>query len=364
MVLLFIFLASTMLPSISIVRAQEDTWTNLDPMPTARMGLGTAVVNGKIYAIGGLNSNLDTLNVNEEYDPTTKTWTTKTPMPTPRNRFGITVFENKIYVIGGNTGDYTYTRVTEVYDPTNDSWETKTSMPTPREAMDANLVDGKIYVIGGKQRFPNVDFDINQVYDPVNDSWSSKTSMPIGIDYYASAVINNKIYLIGGGDNNNLNQIYDPQTDTWSNGTSLPVGVDSAAAGSTIGVMASKRIYVIGGKQNLEGKNFNQIYDPETNTWIAGISMPTPRHSHGVVVVDDVLYVLGGSIGWFGDPIVAVNEQYMPAGFEIPSPSVTPTPLPEPESLTTLVLASVAIVVIVGFGIFAYFKKNRRKKTE
>ena len=37
----------------SLTLAQEDTWTTKAPMPTARLGLATSVVNGIIYAIGG-----------------------------------------------------------------------------------------------------------------------------------------------------------------------------------------------------------------------------------------------------------------------------------------------------------------------
>lgn len=43
-------------------------WASKNPMPTARTGLGLALSNGKLYAIGGKNqtSNLGTV---EEYEP-------------------------------------------------------------------------------------------------------------------------------------------------------------------------------------------------------------------------------------------------------------------------------------------------------
>ncbi|MYE88330.1 hypothetical protein F4X33_04960, partial [Candidatus Poribacteria bacterium] len=40
-------------PSAS--HAKQGRWTQKADMPTPRMQLATAVVNGKIYAIGGLN---------------------------------------------------------------------------------------------------------------------------------------------------------------------------------------------------------------------------------------------------------------------------------------------------------------------
>jgi len=328
LILLLIFIS--LLVSIPLVNATEDTWTTEEPMPTARAGIGVAVVNGKIYAIGG---SYNSLGETEEYDPVTNTWTTKTPMPTPRIYFGIAVIENKIYTIGGDSGNWTagqtVTNVNEVYDPTTDTWETKASMSTKRMALSANVVDGKIYLIGG-------GLTATEVYDPSTDTWTTEEPMPTAVGYQASAVVENKIYVIGGAVEVTLNQIYDTETDTWSNGTPLPKGVDAAAAVATTGVYAPKRIYVIGGKQNLDAVNFNQIYDPETDTWTTGTAMPTARYGLGVAIINDTLYAIGGREGWAGFPISAANERYTPVGY-----------IPEFPSWTILPLLLVATLVIL-----------------
>ena len=95
--ILGIFLTIIWVPDVT---STENSWVTLKPLPTIRRDLGVAVVDGKIYAIGGRNDN-GRLSTNEEYDPVTDTWTTKTPMPTPRSDFGIAVVQNKIYCIGG-----------------------------------------------------------------------------------------------------------------------------------------------------------------------------------------------------------------------------------------------------------------------
>ena len=292
-------------------------------MPTARGGLGVAVVNGKIYAIGGYNLDSGYLTTNEEYDPATDTWTTKKPMPTPRTDLAIAVYQNKIYVIGGHrlvVGGYEVFGTNEVYDPLTDTWETKTSMPTNRSGLCANVVNGKIYLIGGG--YPTYlgigRRDANEVYDPSTDSWTTKTPIP-NAGGYVSAVVNNKIYIMSY---NNRTQIYDPETDTWVFGKPMPTAVSHAAAGATTGVVAPKRIYVIGG-----GTRFSlstclvQVYDPEGDVWDIGTSMPTPRSGLRVAVVNDMLYAIGGS----RPPITAVNEQYTPFGFWAgPPPDTTP----------------------------------------
>ena len=343
-VFIAIFLLSPFL--VVLVEASEDYWTTMEPMPTARAWVGVAVIDGRIYVIGG---SYDSFGV-EEYDPVTNSWTTKTPMPTPRIFFGIAVVENKIYVIGGDSGNWTtgetVTNVNEVYDPLTDTWETKASMPTKRLGLSANVVDGKIYLIGGRMGEPTYpEVSATEVYDPSTDIWTIVEPILTPVSYHASAVVDNKIYIMGGAVGVTLNQVYDPETDTWSNGAPLPTGVDSAAAGVTAGDTATQRIFVIGGKQNLDAVNLNQVYDPETDTWVDGTAMPTARYGLGVAVVNDSLYAIGGREGWVGSPVSAANERYTPADFIPEFPSWVLLPL-------LLVAALVAII----------YKKKLNKK--
>ena len=89
----------------------------------------------------------------------------------------------------------------------------------------------------------------------------------------------------------------------------------------------TQRVNVIGGKQNLDAVNLNQVYDPTTDTWVIGTAMPTARYGHGIGVINDNLYVIGGREGWFGFPISAANERYTPAGYIPEFPSWTILPL-------------------------------------
>ena len=72
-------------------------------MPTARWGLTTGTVNGKIYAIGGgdVYPATNCYRTVEEYDPVTDTWTTKFSMPVGRICSATGVVNGKIYMIGG-----------------------------------------------------------------------------------------------------------------------------------------------------------------------------------------------------------------------------------------------------------------------
>ena len=339
--------------NIQPIWATEDSWTTMSPVPQGRLGPGVAAVNGKIYVIGGISEG--TLNSNQEYDPTTDTWITKKPMPLPRSGFAIAVYQNKIYCIGGG-GDFGIEEVTglnQVYDPLTDTWETKTSMPTARQFLCANVVNGKIYLIGGSKPVnlnnPAYVHNVNEVYDPETGTWTTKTPPPVNVSSYASTVVDNKIYVISGsGDNDRLTLMYDPEADSWSYGTQAPTPVWGAAAGATTGVLAPKRLYVIGGYPAF---NLVQVYNPETDTWTTGAQMPTGRYGLGVAVVDDRLYAIGGS----GYEAGRANERYTPSEYNPTAPTK------EPFS-TTFVIAASGAVAIIGIGLFLYFNKRVRSR--
>jgi hypothetical protein len=363
-----VFLAASGIVAINPVLApiiNEDSWTTKTAMPTARSGLGVAVVNGKIYAIGGLNDD-GYLATCEEYDPAANSWVAKKSMPTPRSNFAVAVVENKIYVIGGLTGDDTPTGVNEVYDPATDVWENKVPMPTPRWLLQANVVNAKIYFIGGVG-----GRNVNEVYNPVTDGWTQKAPPPTPVDDYASVVVDNKIYLIGGHEGyglySNQVQIYDPENDSWSSGQQAPQNAVYAAAGVTSGVIAPTRVYVLGVTEPVGiGVNIgvrvpsiiNQVFDPESDSWTVGASPLTNRINMGVAVVDDKLYAIGGSTYEDSGLHVphmpsAVNEQYTPIGYGT-------LPEKEPCPTTLVAAASVTAFVVVVAVLLLYFKKRKR----
>jgi hypothetical protein len=166
--------------------------------------------------------------------------------------------------------------------------------------------------------------NLNQVYDPGSDSWTQKRSLPTGISAYASAVANGKIYIIGGfsgTDYIDSNQIYDPKMDLWTDGAPIPNNSIGATAASTNGIQAPVKIYVIGGYSDFRPLFYNQIYDPQTNTWGSGSTLPTARSAAGVTVLEDKLYVIG-SVKYYLDPPIMTNEQYTPPDYGAVSPQL------------------------------------------
>jgi N-acetylneuraminic acid mutarotase len=371
--LVLVFLTASSLivvkPAFSSADTAEDTWETKAPMQQARDDLGVAVVNGKIYAIGGFVENGVATGVNEEYDPETDSWAFRKPMPTPRGNFGVEVFQNKIYCIGGAGG------VNEVYDPATDTWETRAPLPNPRDSFLTVVFRNRIYVMGGvytgvtevydpatdtwerKASMPNAGFpdtcvvingkiyvisghgtvyttgiresvSVTAVYDKDTDSWTSKAPMPV-VKYGAAVAYDDKIYYIGGSYEDSvyvtLLQIYDPSTDTWSEGARPPAeGVSHGSAFMTTGEMAPQRIYVV--------EDPLRIYDPEKDVWTLGPSKPVNRGFMGVTVLNDKIYAIGGFTtvfsGFDEPPAITVtryatNEVYTPVGYGTIPPKIS-----------------------------------------
>jgi N-acetylneuraminic acid mutarotase len=352
LVLLLAFsIVATPFLSIEKVNAQEEgSWTTLAPLPMETSAKGVALaLNEKIYY---MNSNMTLC-----YDPETNNWTKLSPPPIPKG--GVyAACQNKIYVLGGSAGV-----PTRVYDPATDTWENRTSTHETRGIVHANVVDGKIYVMGGQYLgFITLLYPVssNYVYDPETDTWSQMADIPVGVGGYASAVVDGKIYIISGGMDfphhpyTNLVQIFDPATNQWTNGTSIPTFVYNARACVITEPSGKKQIHVIGGQlryswqviPDIDGVDLHQVYDPETDTWTNATAMPTPRTGLGLVTLYNEIYAIGGE---HNGTLILANEKYTPSGY-----------IPEFPSWSPVLVGVVALMSMMVFYMKKLDKKNPR----
>jgi len=299
--------------------AAGDTWTMRAKMPTARWGLSTCVVDGKIYAIGGGQNPYSTyMSTVEVYDPKTDTWTKKANMLTGRAFAGASVVNGKIYVVGGSTGPDTGISSVEEYDPATDTWTRKTNMPTARNVLSTSAVNGKIYAIGGAY---TANPAAVEEYDPATDTWTRKANMPTARNGLSTSMIDGRIYAIGGarsfgGSGISTVEEYDPATDTWTQKADMP----TARVYLSTSVVNGK-IYAIGGTAGNWGPVFSTVeeYNSVMDTWTTRPDMPTARLFVPTSVVDGKIYAIGGSVAywpWTATSTVEVYEiGFIPADF-------------------------------------------------
>jgi hypothetical protein len=375
LVFVFVFSSFVFLDS-PVSAASEDSWATKASMNQARFGLGVVVVNEKIYAIGGcehtgypdmgdMSNSIACVGTTEEYDSTRDLWTFKTPMPTARYHFGISTYQGKIYCIGGGLVNGSKTGVNEVYDPATDTWEQKTPIPNADMWLHANTIDNLIYFIGGAT-------NMTWAYNPTTDLWTTRDPMPIPVyaftgRFTTSVVLDDKIHVLGWTiPSGNFHLIYDPKTDSWSSATPCPSS-GYTYSGATTGIMASKRIYLFNSGVGYWVMDIPHIstwvYIPENDSWINGQFMTTQRISAGVGVINDLLYVIGGSTPSINMNSIAsaANEQYIPIGYGKVSPTPSPAgTLVSDFATITIAVASATSAVAVCAGVIVYFKKHKR----
>ena len=295
--------------------AAGEKWQIVSKLPTQRRGFSTAVVDGRIYLIGGTLFEHEQggpfgMSLVEVYDPQTNTWQRLTDMPTARSGAKTAVVDEKIYVLAGYVGkgdlgvNRKHLKVVEMYDPQTNTWIRKQDMSIPRTQFGIGVVAGKIYAIGGyihpRDRKPEDPWriDLVEVYDPATDTWTKRAKMPTRRSSVKAAVIQNTLYAIGGsgwpqvgagGPFLGTIEVYEPRINRWTKRTEMP---NPRTVFFTV-VIANK-IYLIGDFTAEVRPVPIEVYDPATERWRLIPAAPTVELPFGVTAVKGKIYVFGG----------------------------------------------------------------------
>jgi N-acetylneuraminic acid mutarotase len=164
-------------------------------------------------------------------------------------------------------------------------------------------VGGLLYVMGGKSSASNRLTTVRS-YNPATNAWATLTQDPLpgsAREDPAVTAHDGLIYAFGGASanaftaNTTTAAVFDPAAaagSRWNDGAvaDLPAAVTGAAAISWNGL-----IWIIGGL-NSSGNSINTVrtYDPATNSYATGPSLPSPRDNAGVAILNGHLYLFGG----------------------------------------------------------------------
>ncbi|TQI65401.1 hypothetical protein [Clostridium sp. KNHs216] len=267
-----------------------DQWVTKAPMSTSRQDFQTAVIDGKIYAIGGQNEH-GTLSTVEEYNPLTDIWTAKASMSTSRTRFQTIVVNEKIYAIGGidSLGAVSALSTVEEYDPATDKWTTKAPLSFSRRDFRAELINGKIYVLGGDDN--GNSRTIIEEYDVATNTWKNKAALSKR-KLFGTIATDGKIYIVGGLDSDgrllNSVQEYDPVSNVVNEKESMITSRHSFQAEAING-----EIYVVGGRDAGADK-VTELFNPIQNKWTEKAPMMGTRYNFQTKVINGNLYAFGG----------------------------------------------------------------------
>jgi uncharacterized protein (TIGR03437 family) len=287
-------------------------WGGRAELAEANSEMSVTALDGKIYVLGGYPASRNTVATVQVYDSLADAWSLTTPLPVAVNHSMPAVVNGKLYLIGGQTDpNVAYVNVVQEYDPAAREWRQRAAMPTQRSAGAAVVIDGKIYVAGGRPP-RGADF---AVYDPAKDEWTALPNLPTQRNHLAAVAIAGKMYVVGGrfeggfqSPQSDAIEIYDPRTGAWTSGAPMP-----KPRGGVNAVEAYGCLHLFGGEFTSGVHPDHDVYNPLTNTWTSMPPMPTPVHGvTGAVFLDGLIYLPGGGTSQGGSSGGRQHQVYRP----------------------------------------------------
>ncbi|MDP1850689.1 MAG: protein kinase [Solirubrobacteraceae bacterium] len=281
--------------------ANAGPWREIGAAPTARQQVATAVVDGRIWVVGGLVGTKKAAATNrvESYDPTINSWSSATPLPRPLHHATAVAYRGELVVIGGwepKGSNLTAVASREVLALRDGRWVRYAPLRHPRAAAAAAVVDDKIVVTGGQADGKLVR---QTEFLPGGVVWKQGADLPTPREHLAVAADEDGrfLYAVGGRDlspdsNTRALERYDIRDDRWTKLPSMPV-----ASGSLGAAFLKGRVVAIGGETSTGVIKSVQSYGVKSRRWSQLAALPTPRHGLGVAALGDTLYAIGGALG-------------------------------------------------------------------
>ncbi|MEM7118693.1 MAG: kelch repeat-containing protein, partial [Chloroflexota bacterium] len=264
------------------------SWEQGADMLSARSEMPAVVLGDRIYVPGGFGGDNDFA----AYDPATDSWEELADLPQGKHHQMFAKWNGRLFLFGGTRGFlFNPSNTAWVYEPASDTWSDIAPMPELRHSGAAVTLDNFIYIIGGSG-------GTNALlrYDPVQNQWDSLAPLQHSREHTAAVVYEGEIYALAGrwsgqGELTSV-EIYNPEDDSWRAG--VPMEVARGGFGTAV---LHNQIIVVGGEV-LSGDNHSltsvESYNPATATWSSLPDLPVGIHGVPAAVVDDTLYVIGG----------------------------------------------------------------------
>lgn len=318
--------------------ASRQQWTALSPLPIPRQEHSTVALNNNTIAVvGGVTpvgnstyqSGLQTTDLVQLYDITSNKWRTVSPIPYKVNHPNVAVVNGKIYILGGLVDapipsnpilDWIASGESHVYDPTTDSWQRLESMPpgTERGSAIVGVRGAMIYLAGGMTYLlPGEQDAISTVtaFNTTSAKWqrlpAHAANIPEGRQHGVSAVIGNTFYVVGGRwfeKTNVRDTVFTLNLDSLESGWKTSKSRMPSARGGLAGAAVGNRIYTFGGEANPNAENGvfkeTEVFNTKKGGWEKLASMKVPRHGTSAVAVGGKVYVPGGGLQEDGLPVV------------------------------------------------------------
>uniref|UniRef100_A0A3B4BKQ5 BTB domain-containing protein n=1 Tax=Periophthalmus magnuspinnatus TaxID=409849 RepID=A0A3B4BKQ5_9GOBI len=203
--------------------------------------------------------------------------------------WGTVVFcSNVVYFMGGRRA---YQMA--AYNVLTRQWR-QFAAPTNREFLAACASEGNIYTSGGA--VGKSALAVFECFDTRTEFWQVKPSMLIARRGHSSVEVSGLIYVCGGTHTNNASsrilnecEVFDPNTEQWSKICRMKEARKNHGL-----VVVNNKIYAVGGQGATGGLDSVEYYDIDNNKWYSASPVPWRGVSLKCAAVGEKIYVLAG----------------------------------------------------------------------
>ncbi|WP_224489994.1 Kelch repeat-containing protein [Robertkochia flava] len=280
------------------------TWEALAPSGVERLESQTAIVGTRLYTFSGFTKGLAISAATEIYELEEDQWTTGAPMPVAVTHMGAAVVQDRVWIVGGFIGDHPgeATALVQVYNTGTDLWETGPELPSARASGALVYLEGRLHYFGGLMPDRRTDLNEHLVLDlnRPESGWQVFAPLPEGRNHLGGVALHGKIYAVGGQfghdgavDDVRLVHVYDPSEDRWSRLEDLPTDRSHFEPGI---FTFENRILVAGGRSDAVFSQDLLVYDPEGDSWEKLCDLPEALLAPVARVYDNRLLLLNGGV--------------------------------------------------------------------
>ena len=199
----------------------------------------------------------------------------------------LSIMEPVIFLTGGHTetngADQKGTINTHGYLLSKNSCLSLPKMPFPCTRHGAAVCCGQLYLVGGKPESPAC------IFNPIKNMWTVMEGEASNTLHCSVTAFNEELYVIGGDEHLKRVDKYNPSLDEWKEFASMKTSRACHCA-----VVVENLIYVLGGRDNSVCHKSIECFSASTNHWTDRPSMNVARQFAGAAVSCGKIFIAGG----------------------------------------------------------------------
>jgi len=143
-------------------------WHDAEPIPTRRDHLAAVSDGRSVFAVGGRFISPGAITAAlERFDPAANAWERLPDMPTARGGLGAALVGGRIVAAGGEDPTGTFPDV-EAYDIAAKSWATLPKLPSPRHGLAVERVGNQVLALVGGTAYGVAPSKLAEALSPIS----------------------------------------------------------------------------------------------------------------------------------------------------------------------------------------------------